>query len=289
MNNKDEIKELFAQKLKNHEVTVKPELWNAIASKVTTNVVVNTGMSIGLKTIIISASVVSLTTLVLISTFINTNETKSKSAQTQQEVSSSNQLKETNKSELIENNTIVLDKKITEKITEKKINSEFNSTINENVNSKIDNENANFIIKTNPLESENPSINKKSTSSIENKPNSNSNALNEESKTLIEQKSTPSFNEESEFVVNLPNVFTPNGDGENDFFELKMNTIYDFSITILNDKNQVVFTSSDQNFKWNGNDLSNNIVAKGNYIYYFSGKDANNKSIAKFSQLLIKY
>ena len=55
----------------------------------------------------------------------------------------------------------------------------------------------------------------------------------------------------------LPNAFSPDGDGINDDFgipETLLNQIndYGFQITVINRWGNVVFTSSDKHFRWNG-------------------------------------
>lgn len=51
----------------------------------------------------------------------------------------------------------------------------------------------------------------------------------------------------------FPNVFTPNGDGTNDYFQiLHYSNIETFEIVILNRWGNVVFESDELDFKWNG-------------------------------------
>ncbi|MEN9699229.1 MAG: hypothetical protein RLZZ301_427 [Bacteroidota bacterium] len=73
--------------------------------------------------------------------------------------------------------------------------------------------------------------------------------------------------------INLPNIFTPNLDGQNDVLSIDWNSaeITDFSIVVLNHQNQVIFKSSDPNFNWNGIDLSGEKTASGTYIYFVTG------------------
>jgi gliding motility-associated-like protein len=63
-------------------------------------------------------------------------------------------------------------------------------------------------------------------------------------------------------ITIIPNVFTPNNDGVNDFYEIHARRISEFSIVIFNRWGQSVFTSTDPNFKWNGNNTPDG-------IYYF--------------------
>jgi gliding motility-associated-like protein len=55
----------------------------------------------------------------------------------------------------------------------------------------------------------------------------------------------------------LPNVFTPNGDGVNDYFTpLKSLGVRSLSIDIYNRWGKIVFTTSDPNIHWDGKDMS---------------------------------
>jgi len=69
-------------------------------------------------------------------------------------------------------------------------------------------------------------------------------------------------------IDNIPNVITPNGDRVNDEFVINALNIEEFSITITNQLGQTVFKSNDQNFIWNGTDMSGNNVEKTVFNYY---------------------
>ncbi len=68
----------------------------------------------------------------------------------------------------------------------------------------------------------------------------------------------------------LPNVFSPNGDGENDYFMAiaPFNYIESIHIQIFNRWGQVVFESNDPYFNWNGDRLDNNEIAPSGVYYY---------------------
>ena len=50
----------------------------------------------------------------------------------------------------------------------------------------------------------------------------------------------------------MPNVFTPNGDGKNDVFEIEYQNIWEFEIRIYNRWGTRVYRSSDLEKPWNG-------------------------------------
>jgi hypothetical protein len=92
---------------------------------------------------------------------------------------------------------------------------------------------------------------------------------------------------EGEFT-NLPNGITPNGDNVNDFLFVESKGIKEFQINVMNSKQEVIFQSSDVNFRWDGN-LSSGLPAKtGRYIYVIIAKDDQGNIINKYQQLEIK-
>jgi gliding motility-associated-like protein len=52
--------------------------------------------------------------------------------------------------------------------------------------------------------------------------------------------------------IYVPNVFTPNADGNNDFFSVKADCIVDFEVLILNRWGEIMYRSNDVNFQWDG-------------------------------------
>ena len=83
----------------------------------------------------------------------------------------------------------------------------------------------------------------------------------------------------SEIGYTIPNVFTPNGDHDNDNFKLvNVESVSDLDIIILNRWGNVVFESNEVNFKWNGK--TNNTgeeCSDGTYFYKINFKGFNNE------------
>ena len=69
----------------------------------------------------------------------------------------------------------------------------------------------------------------------------------------------------------IPNVFTPNGDDTNPFFNLiepiGFNRVEEFEVLILNRWGQVIRTFVDYDFGWDGTDENGNAVTEGVYFY----------------------
>jgi len=83
----------------------------------------------------------------------------------------------------------------------------------------------------------------------------------------------------------IPNSFTPNGDGKNDFFEIK--SVYDcidFEISIYNKWGQEIFKAEDIDFKWDGT-FKNLPAPEGLYVYKLKLKRKVN--FEKVSRLLL--
>jgi gliding motility-associated-like protein len=71
--------------------------------------------------------------------------------------------------------------------------------------------------------------------------------------------------------INIPNVFTPNGDGKNDDFNIDCSGYQKYSIVIWNRWGNTVFESDNADKKWNGktnNDGGENPA--GTYYYLFT-------------------
>lgn len=66
--------------------------------------------------------------------------------------------------------------------------------------------------------------------------------------------------------ISVPNVFTPNGDGVNDYFLVTNSNILDYTITIVNRWGEIVFITTDPNEHWDGKTGGKN-CPDGVYFY----------------------
>lgn len=85
---------------------------------------------------------------------------------------------------------------------------------------------------------------------------------------------------EVEFEVIIPNIYTPNGDNNNDLFVL--NFPYE-KVEIYNRWGEVIFESTNNEAFWNGRTTSGNEVPEGTYYYIITTKENTYKG---FIQLL---
>ena len=74
---------------------------------------------------------------------------------------------------------------------------------------------------------------------------------------------------EEEWYIYIPNTFTPDGDRFNNFFTASTYGIQTVAVTIFNRWGQLVFTSQDLNFKWDGT-FNGEVVIDGTYTYKVS-------------------
>ncbi len=281
MKDKDYIKDLFKDSLENLESPVRPELWNAVSSSISTSSTPAVGSTIFSTSKLIIASV-SLITIGSFTYYLSTDSTPQKTFDSSQKI---------NKSSLeVMNQASRKEKKSADIYNIKKINS----------NNQLDFSNQSYelpvvdftnspIINTVVSNSNNPVLENHSSelvsNIIEQKPNQTpvSTPLIEETNQSINNIETT----DHQFV--LPNVFTPNNDGSNDKFEIKGLNLTDFSLVIINSKNETIFQTTENDFSWDGRLQNGDLAPSGNYIYYIVGKTISKKDYTKISQLSIIY
>ena len=76
----------------------------------------------------------------------------------------------------------------------------------------------------------------------------------------------------------IPNVFTPNNDGRNDYFELYNFNIEKINCKIFNRWGNLIYEWNDPDGKWNGTDQSGKKVSDGVYYYMIEVKAVNKEN-----------
>lgn len=273
MEDKDHIKELFRDKLSGMESSVRPELWSGIASQLGVVAPAAVGVSV-LTKVIIGASIAAT---VAVATYI-----------------------------ILDNSTSIPTKEIAKEPTSKTIPEQENETIDETVSTVDENT---FIV---PQLEKTPSLTE---TYFKNEPLKVDGEIKAEDfvqPNLQPEKVVPNLNEplpidppvitpaisvidlpNQEVVasvtkLHLPNVFTPNGDGDNDFLFVKNEGLSDFNLIVLDLNNKVIYQTKDPDFQWNGLDLFGEQVKEGRYIYYITAMDANRQPVNQYSSLFIK-
>lgn len=78
-------------------------------------------------------------------------------------------------------------------------------------------------------------------------------------------------------IYELPNAFTPNGDGQNDVFRpFRSRFIQSINFTVYNRWGEVVFTTHDPQINWNGENQSGKGVSDGVYYYTCEAFESQN-------------
>ena len=88
--------------------------------------------------------------------------------------------------------------------------------------------------------------------------------------------------------LELPNVFTPNNDGKNDFFQLLFfGGLKTFNCTILNRWGQVVREYDNPAFMWDGKDEAGDDVLEGVYFYIVKAVSNGGNEILKHGNVTL--
>lgn len=81
----------------------------------------------------------------------------------------------------------------------------------------------------------------------------------------------------NDYTLWIPNAFTPNGDGKNDFFEVKSEGLTDFKMDIFDRWGSLIFTSDNIYKGWNG-EVKNRKAIMDTYVYRIEIKDLELKA-----------
>ena len=86
-----------------------------------------------------------------------------------------------------------------------------------------------------------------------------------------------------------PNVFSPDGDGTNDFFAFKGQGVENYSLEVYNRWGQMVFQANDLSNEWNG-DYRGTPAPLGTYVYQVKAINftGDNIIVKKGSVVLIR-
>ncbi|GAB5538880.1 MAG: hypothetical protein Salg2KO_09830 [Salibacteraceae bacterium] len=88
--------------------------------------------------------------------------------------------------------------------------------------------------------------------------------------------------------LSIPTAFSPNGDGNNDYFSLVFDEEFSaFNIEIFDRWGQRIFQSSDQYFRWAGN--PSNRGELNNYVYMINGATTSGKTIKETGTITVIY
>ncbi|WP_461631951.1 gliding motility-associated C-terminal domain-containing protein [Labilibaculum euxinus] len=102
----------------------------------------------------------------------------------------------------------------------------------------------------------------------------------------LKDKGTPIVVDTS--LVQVPNVFTPNGDGRNDIFRVKSQSLKSFGATIINRWGRVVYEWKDPDGGWNGK-INGKWATPGTYFYVITatGREELKKTYTKKGSFML--
>ncbi len=304
MNDKDQIKDLFSEKLGNFEAPVNPELWANVASQVgaaTGATAAGGGMSLLAKAIIGVSGAAVLTTGVVLWTGSDSEETA--------EVPIKKEVVQT---------------PITKEVPEQKPVSQPESSANNTVSNTAQNvasndpgRNSNSPTEPEPIALEPGPINLNSniggpldpvvtvitpTTNAEDERAALQEARRKDSlelaQSIVKQPveavepvvEDPDIVRAEEIEISFPNVFTPNGDGINDTYYIESSNVEfkTFDFVVYDQRGNVVMITKESDFHWTAmNPQTGMYLEKGMYAYVMIGETIDGVQCKKTGTITI--
>ncbi len=87
-------------------------------------------------------------------------------------------------------------------------------------------------------------------------------------------------------VLETPNIFSPNGDGQNDVFLVKSNGVNEFVLEIFNRWGAIVYSLTAKRLQWDGRSSAGVIMPPGTYFYHITSPDVKGYNKAGVIQLV---
>lgn len=78
-------------------------------------------------------------------------------------------------------------------------------------------------------------------------------------------------------LAEIPNIFTPNGDGKNDVLKVEGENIKEFKAMVLNTSGNTIFEWNTIDGFWDGNDMQNQLVPNGTYFLVIRALGSDNQ------------
>jgi gliding motility-associated-like protein len=286
MEDKDFIKELFKEKLGELEAPVRPDMWANISSQigVVGTSVATTGLSILSKTIIglsIAASVGVSAYLVINKTTSNQKEENTEKI-VQQDVTNSDETTDSIK----QNNTVTSDKKSNIESYQNELPPIENQEVILNRMDVVQtNDHIDVYLTDIKKEEEKEII---APVKVFKLPVDKKKEENRVDKTSPSEESNNPIKTDENYSMVLSNVFTPNGDGVHDVFEVKAEGLTDFNVVVLDQNSKIIFQSQDPLFQWNGELMDGSQALVGAYLFYITARDRQGELVTKSSRLYIQ-
>ena len=284
---KDNIKELFAKGLQDHHISVDPALWSSISSSIGTG---SAKAGLGILTKVLIGVAASSIVGVAVYLTVQTTQTEPKKINQEQKFNTPQPNK--NPSRSIQTESSIKSSTTNQTIVEVNIPPIDDSALeNQPAQNQVvsiqdaikqphvlqDHLLSNSVVPV-PTQKPTPAQSQSANTQPTTPTNTQNQVVNQGQQT------------EKPIRIVLPNIFTPNGDGKNETLQIDWNEfeVLDFSIVVLDTKNNVVFKNNDPNFQWNGANLGGEKLAAGYYIYFVTGL-LNEQQWQQSSSLQIQY
>lgn len=284
---KPHFEDAFREALKNHETAVSPKVWAGVQSSLASTTATTTGSAILGK----AAAVIGFTALITAATISEVqhanigsqavSEPAEKELPVATNTENNSEEKVVNYAETEEvltsanNNQEPVSSKTEQGSTSEKSEENAFAEKSEKTHSEtFDHSNSGSTNDANQ-EVQNSVRNAAETSTVNTETEVKPDAVqDEEASTPSVVVNTPAAEEATDepkttayFTHSAETIFTPNGDGFHDYFEVEGFGVKTFQIRIMNRGGQVVFESNDLNFQWNGNDRFGQPAPEGVYFY----------------------
>jgi gliding motility-associated-like protein len=271
---KDNIKDIFESALRSQELPVRPDLWNGVQAGITQSAVGAASSSALLAKIIGGGLAASLIVVGSVYLFSGSDSVSNKS------ILSTEAKKE---KRISKTNTLVVERVVNQNGSSSENNNPLAVLAQNNSVERADV----LLVAPKAREIVVKLLEKDVTKQVEEKKEypKIADGIEDSNPVVINPLASSG---KSVVIGDLPNIFTPNGDGHNDVLKVNIQNVKEFQVTIMDQNNRTVFTSSDSNFEWAGLDMSSNMVASGEYIYFIIGKGNDNIEFKEFKRLTIK-
>jgi gliding motility-associated-like protein len=279
----DKLIEEIASKLQNHASEVNPQMWSAISSQIGAGAAGTAAAGATFGAAKVAAIAIGVAAIGVASYFAVTSNT---SAEETKQTATTEQPKNNTNTETVAptintENTAEVRNEQTTKISNKTVVNKTSTIRKVEGSESIQVKEPNTIeikipMVTEPIrtiEGSKTTINKKEIKIEEVKPVG----------TKVESTSKSAY-----AITSLPNTFTPNGDGTNDYFSVKSTGLSNYSLVVLDKNNKRVWETSDPNAKWDGIGMDGEKVPNGDYIYFVAADGPNGEKVAKYQKLTIQ-
>jgi len=279
------IKEI-ADKLNGFSSEVNPQMWQAVSSQVGAGAAAGNGLATGVGKV--AVIVVGVTAVSVASYFgfksddKEPNPTINKVVQTLSE--SSNKENQTPVSQKEQVSEPQNEKKTTVKATTKSTKQPAGLTKGEASTSEtetIEVKTPSFVGVITIEKPNNPTVKTEVT------PSSGTNKTNASESTTKTDNQGENTSSSYPIKTNY-NVFTPNGDGTNDYFYVESEGLTDYSIVIMDEKNNKVWESKDPEAQWDGRNMMGQMVSEGRYLCLIAGNGPDRKPFGKHVIITIR-